>query len=120
MQNRDVCSDLAPHRPHHPAMPEFNSEKTDWMIGLAIAAVVCGGVYWLRSQPGQAPLIERAQEASKDIATFKLTEPLPLPRDGVLEVFTTVHECGDSKEQTVFSGRPCAEQAATQNEGRAR
>ena len=89
-------------------------ERWDWLIGLAIAAVVFGGVHWLRSRPGVPPPL--AEEAG-NVAVFQLAEPLPVAHDGVRDVMMTVHECTDAHGKKVFSEKACKNAAKAAGAG---
>lgn len=94
------------------AMFTDSHDRRDWVIGLVLTAIVFAGVHWLRSRPPHHPTLAlQAAEASRDIAVFKLTGPLPQARDGIRDVMMSLNECRDVRGRKVFSERPCGSQS---------
>jgi len=71
------------------------------IIVTVVAALACAGVFWIRSEPRKP-----AAPANENVATFKLTEPLPEAHDGAREVIGQVYECVIDGKHT-FSNRSC-------------
>lgn len=82
----------------------FNNQR-DRRYSIAVTVIVvlaCAGVFWMRSEPRKV-----ASPANENVATFKLTEPLPQAHDGAREVIGEVYECVIDGKRT-FSNRSCA------------
>lgn len=60
----------------------------------------------MRSEPRKAAVPARGAPSNENVATFKLTDPLPQVRDGAREVIGQVYECVIDGERT-FSNRKC-------------
>jgi hypothetical protein len=83
----------------------FNDQRDrrDSIIATVLVVIACAGVFWMRSKPaipvGGAPV-------NQNVATFKLTEPLPQAHDGAREVIEKVYECVSDGKRT-FGNRKC-------------
>lgn len=87
-------------------MFQHNGDRRDTLIAIAIAAVACAGVYWIRHEAPPKPVRD-----ATNLAVFKLTDPLPQAHDGVREVMSSMHRCASDGKAT-FSSRECEAAAA--------
>ena len=87
----------------------FNDQRDrrDSIIATVMVVIACAGVFWMRSEPPKAAIPVGGAAANENVATFKLTEPLPQAHDGAREVIGDVYECVIDGERT-FSNRRCA------------
>lgn len=93
------------------------TERRDWIIGLVVAALVIGTLYWVRSQP-----IEQKSGAPNTAALGSpVQNPSSPPQERYLEEPTQaspvrsvpiarLHEC-ERGGQLVFSDQPCGSDA---------
>ena len=84
----------------------FNDQRDrrDTYIAAVLVAIVCAGVYWVRNEPRKSPAIMGGEPVN--VATFKLTDPLPQAHDGAREVIGQVYECVVAGKK-IFSNRRC-------------
>ena len=86
----------------------FNDDRDrrDSLIAIVLAAIACVGIYWVRSEAPKRAVAGAPK--NQNVATFKLTEPLPPAHDGAREVIGAVYECVIGGKQ-IFSNRKCGE-----------